>query len=120
MKQAGIFNTTHGVDKNGFGGAASAFYNLEAPMLYEESLRRGESVVMPGGAINAETGVHTGRSPKDKFTVRDATTEATIIPSPQNNSTSSTPISRSTLRARICSCRICSAAPTPPSASRRA
>ena len=78
MKQAGIFNTTHGVDKNGFGGAASAFYNLEAPMLYEESLRRGESVVMPGGAINAETGVHTGRSPKDKFTVRDATTEAKV------------------------------------------
>ena len=78
MKQTGIFNTANGLDKNGFGGAASAFYNLEAPMLYEESIRRGESVVMPGGAINAETGIHTGRSPKDKFTVRDATTEAKV------------------------------------------
>jgi len=28
-----------------------------------------------GGALVADTGVHTGRSPKDKFTVRDATTE---------------------------------------------
>ncbi len=31
-----------------------------------------------GGALVADTGVHTGRSPKDKFTVRDATTESTV------------------------------------------
>ena len=43
MKQTGIWNTTHGVDKSGFAGAKSAYYNLEAPMLYEESIRRGEA-----------------------------------------------------------------------------
>ncbi|MGI8570052.1 MAG: phosphoenolpyruvate carboxykinase (ATP) [Methylocella sp.] len=28
--------------------------------------------------MNAETGIHTGRSPNDKFTVRDATTESAV------------------------------------------
>ena len=78
MKQSGIWNTTHGIDKQGITTTGSVAYNLEAPMLYEESIRRGEAVVMPGGPINAETGIHTGRSPKDKFVVRSAATEDTI------------------------------------------
>ena len=78
MKQTGIWNAANGIEKQGFGGARSAAYNLDAPMLYEELVRRSEAVVMPGGAINAETGIHTGRSPKDKFTVRDATTEGKV------------------------------------------
>ena len=78
MNQTGAWNTANGIDKQGFGGARSVCYNLEAPMLYEESIRRSEAVLMPGGAINAETGIHTGRSPKDKFTVRDATTESKV------------------------------------------
>ncbi|MDH7796747.1 MULTISPECIES: phosphoenolpyruvate carboxykinase [unclassified Beijerinckia] len=75
MKQVGAFNTSYGVDKFGLKNLGTVFYNLHAPMLYEESIRRAEAVVMPGGAINAETGIHTGRSPKDKHTVRDALTE---------------------------------------------
>jgi phosphoenolpyruvate carboxykinase (ATP) len=31
--------------------------------------------VTSGGALLADTGQHTGRSPKDKFIVRDASTE---------------------------------------------
>ena len=78
MKQRGIFNEAHGVEKFGFKGLKNVAYNLHAPELYEESIRRGEAVLVPGGAINAETGIHTGRSPSDKFTVRDATTEGTV------------------------------------------
>ena len=33
---------------------------------------------MQGGAFCAETGVHTGRSPKDKFVVADAQTEKSV------------------------------------------
>ena len=75
MQQTGTFNPGFGVDKFGIKGAKSVAYNLDAPMLYEESIRRGEAVIAPGGAIVAETGVHTGRSPQDKFTVRDANVE---------------------------------------------
>src|SRR4029077_5643309 len=49
-----------------------------APALYEFALRNGEAVLTSEGALCAETGIHTGRSPKDKFTVKDATTEKTM------------------------------------------
>ncbi len=78
MKQTGLFNPSYGIEKFGFKGLKNVFYSLQAPELYEESIRRGEAVIVPGGAINAETGIHTGRSPSDKFTVRDSLTENTV------------------------------------------
>ena len=78
MKQTGVFNSAFGVEKFGISKAASVAYNLEAPALYEQSLSRKEAVLATGGAIVAETGVHTGRSPKDKFTVRDANVEKDV------------------------------------------
>ncbi|HVB88691.1 MAG TPA: phosphoenolpyruvate carboxykinase [Beijerinckiaceae bacterium] len=78
MKVTGLFNASRGIETFGLRDLASVAYNYEAPMLYEEAIRRNEAVISPGGAINAETGVHTGRSPKDKFTVRDAATEGAI------------------------------------------
>ncbi|VFU09014.1 phosphoenolpyruvate carboxykinase [Methylocella tundrae] len=76
--QAGFFNPSFGVEKFGLKDLKSISYNLEAPQLYEESIRRGEAKVARDGPLVAETGVHTGRSPKDKFIVRDALTEETI------------------------------------------
>lgn len=52
--------------------------NWKEPRLYETSVANGESHVANGGALVVETGQHTGRSAKDKFTVRDATTENTV------------------------------------------
>ena len=52
--------------------------NWKEPRLYETSIANGESHVANGGALVVETGQHTGRSAKDKFTVRDATTENTV------------------------------------------
>ncbi|HXY89374.1 MAG TPA: phosphoenolpyruvate carboxykinase, partial [Xanthobacteraceae bacterium] len=52
--------------------------NLTEPALYEHALRAGEGELAYGGALVAETGVHTGRSPKDKFIVRDALTDKTV------------------------------------------
>ncbi|TGR61295.1 phosphoenolpyruvate carboxykinase (ATP), partial [Mesorhizobium sp. M2D.F.Ca.ET.223.01.1.1] len=50
-------------------------YNFGAADLYEEAIRRGEARLTAQGALVAETGQHTGRSPKDKFVVRDGATE---------------------------------------------
>ena len=50
-------------------------WNLGAPQLYQHSLSAGEAVLSADGALCADTGDFTGRSPKDKFTVRDATTD---------------------------------------------
>ena len=45
------------------------FANLSAPSLVAQSLRRDEGRLSADGALLVNTGVHTGRSPKDKFVV---------------------------------------------------
>ncbi|AMJ62407.1 phosphoenolpyruvate carboxykinase [Bosea sp. PAMC 26642] len=78
METIGQFNAAHGAETFGFRNLKSVSWNLHAPQLYEVALKRGEGELASGGALCADTGTHTGRSPKDKFTVRDAQTESTI------------------------------------------
>jgi phosphoenolpyruvate carboxykinase (ATP) len=61
-----------------FSAGHSHFYNLSAAELYERAVARGEGKVAAQGALVVSTGRHTGRSPHDKFIVRDGTTERTI------------------------------------------
>ena len=49
--------------------------NLSTPKLVETAVERGEGMLSSRGALVSETGKRTGRSPKDKFTVKDAITE---------------------------------------------
>ena len=62
----------------GLGWPDKLSINASVAALYERSIRRGEAEVAEGGAIVATTGAHTGRSPSDKFFVRDAATENKI------------------------------------------
>ena len=78
MQETGVHNGAFGADKFGFKDIKVVNWNLGAPQLYEYALRNNEAVLTAEGALCAETGVHTGRSPKDKFTVRDASTENTV------------------------------------------
>jgi phosphoenolpyruvate carboxykinase (ATP) len=75
LDNVGFFNDAHPAEKFGFRDLARVFWNLEAAQLYEEALRRREAELIQGGALFADTGIHTGRSPKDKFVVRDEATE---------------------------------------------
>lgn len=52
--------------------------NLSVARLVERVLDREEGVLTATGAINATTGKYTGRSPKDKFIVKDEITENTV------------------------------------------
>ncbi len=45
--------------------------NLSSPALVEAAVRRQEGVLTSAGAFAALTGERTGRSPKDKFTVKE-------------------------------------------------
>ena len=78
MQETGLRNGAHGADKFGFKELAAVHWNLDAPALYEHALTAKEATVVQGGPICAETGVHTGRSPKDKHTVCDALTEKSM------------------------------------------
>jgi phosphoenolpyruvate carboxykinase (ATP) len=64
----------HVKDLNSLLASTNVYRNLTAPLLVEESLKRGETRMASTGAIVGETGKRTGRSPKDKFTVKDAIT----------------------------------------------
>ena len=68
-------NGAFGADKFGLKNLKQVHWNLGAPQLYQYSLVAGEAVLSADGALCADTGDFTGRSPKDKFTVRDASTE---------------------------------------------
>ena len=78
MQETGLRNSAYGADKFGFQGLSAVHWNLTAPTLYEHAIAAGEASLVEGGPICAETGVHTGRSPKDKHTVVDALTENTV------------------------------------------
>ncbi len=54
------------------------YYNLPVPTLYEEAIRRGEGRIGEGGTFVGYTSPHTGRSPKDRFVVREPSTENDI------------------------------------------
>ena len=55
-----------------------AYWNLNEPELYEEAIRRGEGIIASEGPIVCTTGSNTGRSPNDKFTVRESSSEKNI------------------------------------------
>lgn len=58
--------------------AAQVFENLNPDQLVEKSVASGEGKVTDTGALAADTGKFTGRSPKDKFTVVDDLTRDTV------------------------------------------
>ncbi|HET6934196.1 MAG TPA: phosphoenolpyruvate carboxykinase (ATP), partial [Candidatus Angelobacter sp.] len=49
--------------------------NLHSGLLVEHAIRRGEGLLADNGALVGYTGKFTGRTPKDKFTVKDSITE---------------------------------------------
>ena len=78
MIENGAHNIDFGADRFGFRDLAEINWNLGAPQLYEHALQRNEARVAAHGPLVADTGAHTGRSPKDKLVVRDANTEGVV------------------------------------------
>ena len=76
--ETGKVNPDQTLARIGIANAGSVHYNLLEPALIEAALRRGEGELGRGGAFLVSTGKHTGRSPKDKFVVQDASVRDTI------------------------------------------
>jgi len=54
------------------------YWHPTTSQLYAHALARGEAALAEGGPLVVDTGVHTGRSPKDKFVVRESGSEGRI------------------------------------------
>ncbi|MCM2502320.1 phosphoenolpyruvate carboxykinase [Aureimonas altamirensis] len=78
MEEIGQRNPASGIETTGLSGLASVRWNLTEADLVEAAIRRGEGRLTAHGAFLATTGQHTGRSPKDKYVVRDGESEARI------------------------------------------
>src|SRR5437762_4006317 len=78
VQETGLRNRAYGAGRFGFKDLTAVHWNHTAPFLYERAVAGHEATVVDGGALCAETGHHTGRSPKDKHTVVDALTENTV------------------------------------------
>jgi phosphoenolpyruvate carboxykinase (ATP) len=67
-----------GLEGVGILRSGQVHWNLSAEALYEAALHRREGQLSVGGPLVALTGHHTGRSPNDKFFVREPSSEQHI------------------------------------------
>jgi phosphoenolpyruvate carboxykinase (ATP) len=67
-----------GLAPQGIKPSGKVHWNLVAPELVESAVRRAEGTLAAMGPFVAVTSPHTGRSPNDKFVVKDPSTEADV------------------------------------------
>ena len=67
-----------GLDKLGIRNFDNICYNLSSKALVEDIVNNGEGVVGMRGAAMVDTGIYTGRSPKDKYIVDEPNSEKKI------------------------------------------
>jgi phosphoenolpyruvate carboxykinase (ATP) len=66
------------LSQHGLSGLGTVHANLSAPDLVEMALARNEANLTDAGALTAITGKRTGRSPRDKFIVREASVQSWV------------------------------------------
>ena len=67
-----------GLEVYGISNAGPVHWNLDVAQLYEEAIRRREGQLSAFGPLTCRTGQHTGRSPNDKFVVREPGSETHV------------------------------------------
>ena len=75
MTDKGIKNDSFQLSQIGINNYNRAYWNLSPEDLVKETLDRDLGVLSDKGALVIRTGEFTGRSPKDKFTIKDSLTE---------------------------------------------
>jgi phosphoenolpyruvate carboxykinase (ATP) len=66
---------THGLEALGIVRSGQVHWNLSPAALYEAAIRRDEGHIAAEGPLVCRTGQHTGRSPNDKFVVKEPSSE---------------------------------------------
>lgn len=74
MEQFGTMSEVSALQEQEIASAKSVFWNLPPAQLIEEAIKNNEGVLGNNGALMCDTGEFTGRSPKDRFWVKDKET----------------------------------------------
>jgi phosphoenolpyruvate carboxykinase (ATP) len=74
----GIRTGKDDLEDHGIRHVNQAYCNLAASQLLERAIQRREGHLANNGSLVVRTGQFTGRSPKDKFIVRDEITDSTV------------------------------------------
>jgi phosphoenolpyruvate carboxykinase (ATP) len=77
MEEKGVFPSHHGLDQHGIINATE-WWNLTTGALYEQAIQRREGFVAHKGPLVVHTGQYTGRSPNDKYIVREPSSEKDV------------------------------------------
>ena len=78
MENAGVRPSRHDLSRHGIKNFEVAHWNLGTAQLVERALQRREGMLASNGSLVVQTGQFTGRSPKDKYIVREPGTETTV------------------------------------------
>jgi phosphoenolpyruvate carboxykinase (ATP) len=74
-EKSGWNPSNYDLSNHGLKNLKHSYWNLSGGELYEHSVLRGEGRLAHHGPLVVNTGQHTGRSPNDKFIVREAGSE---------------------------------------------
>ncbi|MGB1217984.1 MAG: phosphoenolpyruvate carboxykinase (ATP), partial [Saprospiraceae bacterium] len=71
----GIKNPDNSIESLGVKETTVQYWNLSPEELIEHSIKKGMGTLADSGALSIKTGKFTGRSPQDRFIVKDSVTE---------------------------------------------
>ncbi|MEX2264605.1 MAG: phosphoenolpyruvate carboxykinase (ATP) [Bryobacteraceae bacterium] len=80
----GVRPSRYGLHEHGIRNIGIAYWNLGTAQLLEHAIGHREGMLANNGSFVVRTGQFTGRSPKDKFIVRNETTEGSVNWGPVN------------------------------------
>lgn len=75
MQEQGRAKSEFGLSAHGIRNANTIWWNLSTPALYEHAVQRHEGLVAHLGPLVVRTGQYTGRSPKDRYIVKEPSTQ---------------------------------------------
>ena len=78
MKVIGVKNPNANLSDHNISEIKSAYWNLKPNQLIEDTLRRNQGTLSQNGTLTIKTGRFTGRSPQDRFIVKDHVTENVV------------------------------------------
>ncbi|NML37108.1 phosphoenolpyruvate carboxykinase (ATP) [Chitinophaga sp. G-6-1-13] len=78
MQMSSVRNPVADLRELGIENVSNVYYQLSPEKLVEQTLARKQGVLADTGALAVNTGQFTGRSPKDKFIVKDELTADTV------------------------------------------